>query len=257
MKKQLLLTLALAVISTTSALVENKSILFANQPTGDNGNYVRVPNSSSLAINGPEVTIEAWVLFTGTNGQVFLGETESGSNTYLILNTSGSGAGGWWTSINESFVNVNAVPQVGGVWQHVALTYSAQARRFYVNGNLVSDTPGGGPIAATNDIFFSGRASSSQYLSGQLDDIRIWNRARTQAEIQANMNKTLTGSESGLIGYWTFDALDASGRVPDLSGHGNNGIIVGSAQLVDSSVPINTAAAYTFTRPPRNGRNGE
>ena len=39
-------------------------------------------------------------------------------------------------------------------------------------------------------------------MSGNLSDVRIWNVARTPAEIQANYTNRLTGTEPGLVGYW-------------------------------------------------------
>ncbi|NCS11951.1 MAG: hypothetical protein GPJ08_12735 [Microcystis aeruginosa G13-09] len=63
--------------------------------------------------------------------------------------------------------------------------------------------------------------------AGKMDEVRIWNKARTQAEIQADMNHQLTGTESGLIGYWQFSE-GTGNTVTDLSGHNNNGIINGA-----------------------------
>jgi hypothetical protein len=65
------------------------------------------------------------------------------------------------------------------------------------------------------------------YLKGALDEVRIWNVARTQAQIQSSMNQHLTGSEPGLVGYWQFD-----GDVKDKSPYQNNGTIYGSPVFV-------------------------
>ena len=46
---------------------------------------------------------------------------------------------------------------------------------------------------------------------GEMADVRIWNTARTAAEIQANYQKQLRGTEPGLAAYWDFtDRLDKS-----------------------------------------------
>ena len=58
-------------------------------------------------------------------------------------------------------------------------------------------------------------------LTGSLDDIRIYNTARSQGAIQSDMLKPLQGNESGLVGYWKFD--DGGTIVHDLTGNGNNG----------------------------------
>ena len=50
------------------------------------------------------------------------------------------------------------------------------------------------------------------FFNGQIDEFRIWNVARTAAQIAATMGKTLAGNEANLVGYWKFD--ETSGRPP-------------------------------------------
>ena len=42
--------------------------------------------------------------------------------------------------------------------------------------------------------------------AGLIDEVRIWDIARTENQIRSDMNKQLKGDESGLVGYWKFDA---------------------------------------------------
>lgn len=223
------------------SVAANKAIDFSS----DVGSYVKVPLSSSLEINGTEITLETWIAFKGDNGQFFVGSDYALQNQFL------TGPGAWqystyFVGFYQSTPPTGGTPVLGGVWQHVAFTGSSNGgRKFYLNGvETTSFNASYGPLKAARDFFMGGGSfvdggpGTNEYLNGQLDEVRVWNRALTQAEIQANMNKTLAGSENGLIGYWTFDKLDASGHVPDKSGHGNDGIIVGSARLVDSTAPI-------------------
>jgi len=76
--------------------------------------------------------------------------------------------------------------------------------------------------------------------NGTIDEVRIWKIARSQAEIVATKNRTLTGSESGLAGYWRFDN-DAI----DLSPNKNNGTVDGSAIFVPSTAPL-FGGPYSF-----------
>lgn len=124
-------------------------------------------------------------------------------------------------------------------WSHVALTYSDDddAIRIYLNGALVYENLAatGGPLAdeipSQNQLFVGGRESGlSQRWHGAIDEVRVWNVARTQAELAAAMNGPLTGSESGLVGYWRFDeretqvAFDRSPNGRHLAyGRGNPG----------------------------------
>ena len=76
---------------------------------------------------------------------------------------------------------------------------------------------------------------------GFIDEVRIWNVARTEAEIRADMNTELTGNEPGLVAYWKFDELSLRGKdgiVPDMSPNKNAGRLMGSAKLGPYTRPI-------------------
>ncbi|MCK4312581.1 MAG: hypothetical protein KAW88_07585 [Candidatus Cloacimonetes bacterium] len=76
----------------------------------------------------------------------------------------------------------------------------------------------------------------NEYFDGRIDEVRIWNRGLSQGEIQDNMNQPLTGSETGLVGYWQFN--EGSGNTTeDISGNGNIGILVNGPTWVVSTAP--------------------
>src|SRR5207248_2970129 len=60
------------------------------------------------------------------------------------------------------------------------------------------------------------------FFPGQMHDVSVWNVARSQADIQAQMNAGLAGNEAGLVGLWRFDE-GAGVAAADSSGHGNDG----------------------------------
>jgi hypothetical protein len=104
-----------------------------------------------------------------------------------------------------------------GRWQHVALVRrldSAPQKLFwYLNGTLVAEADAlYFPAVAGSLNALIGRGYTS-HLLGNLDEFRVWNTARSQAEIQANMDNVLTGSESGLVAYYPF--AEGSGVVLD------------------------------------------
>src|SRR5262249_14425456 len=154
-------------------------------------------------------TVEAWVnpqADTGQN-QIILnkeGEYEIARMADSTLGWSfASAAPGWgWTSTGV-VIPLNQ-------WTHVAATYNNGAVSIYINGNLVQTAAGAGPIGdadpAFNDLTIGGHESATdQRFDGFIDDVRVWSTARSQAEIQAAMNPTLTGSEVGLAANWQFD----------------------------------------------------
>ena len=77
--------------------------------------------------------------------------------------------------------------------------------RFYLNGQIVA-TRSSPNERSTSAPFrlgnYLGNENPENGFAGFLSDVRIWNIARTQSAIQADMHKRLTGNEPGLVGYW-------------------------------------------------------
>ena len=85
------------------------------------------------------------------------------------------------------------------VWYHVAGTYDAAARtlNIYVNGALDNGVLRGTvPASQVNSAVNVniGRRSDGFYFNGVIDEVRIYNRALTAAEIQADMNTPIPGN---------------------------------------------------------------
>jgi len=128
-------------------------------------------------------------------------------------------------------------------WYHLAGTYDGRAITIFVNGLPVASQNASGRLHIDQSDLYIGKGdptsfSSGEYFHGVLDEVRIWNVARSQEQIQAAMNASLTGKEEGLLAYWNFD----DGTAKDLSGHGNNGILDGDARIVESSRPTLAAS---------------
>ena len=107
-----------------------------------------------------------------------------------------------------------------GTWYHVAGTYDGANVKLYINGALVGTHAVSKSINWDTGYFGSyiggnGRDPYNKF-NGQLDEVRVWNVARSQSEIQASMKRRLTGGEPGLMGYYRFD--EGTGQVlQDLS----------------------------------------
>lgn len=69
--------------------------------------------------------------------------------------------------------------------------------------------------------------------NGQIAEVRVWNLARSEAQIKADMNRQLSGNERGLVGYWPLD--EGRGRVArDRTDNANNGTIRGATWRDDA-----------------------
>src|SRR4029077_17273374 len=77
-------------------------------------------------------------------------------------------------------------------WAHLAATYDGATMRLYVNGVQVARRAQTGPIAtSTNPLQIGGDSLYGQYFAGRIDEVRIYNRALSVAEIQNDMSSAL------------------------------------------------------------------
>lgn len=98
-------------------------------------------------------------------------------------------------------------------WVHIAMTWDQTVLVTYVNGLpkiTISATGGVTALATAQSILYIGcNPTNKNCFNGDFSEFRVWNVARSAADILANYNKPLVGNEAGLVGYWKFD--DASG----------------------------------------------
>jgi hypothetical protein len=74
-------------------------------------------------------------------------------------------------------------------WSHLAATYDGSNLRLYVNGALVSTAAVTGSMAASTGVLrLGGNSVWSEWYAGLIDEVRVYNRALTQAQIQTDMN---------------------------------------------------------------------
>ena len=236
---------------TTTGPLTNMSLVPASRSFGDaldlrnndenSGNYLNF--GTDLQVTSGAMTIEAWVYWQRDGKDTILGKgTSSSSGDYILqLNRSSGGkinfyAGGSWHN-STSALTPNE-------WTHIAVTYDQTNKKFYINGAEDASYAFTGAIASSTGAVSLGRpgSSASECYDGLLDDVRLWNIARTQAEIQETMNTTLPGAMPGLLGYWRFDAVEDLGAgsdgeddIRDYSGndqHGDSG--TGAVSLTQS-----------------------
>jgi uncharacterized repeat protein (TIGR01451 family) len=120
-------------------------------------------------------------------------------------------------------------------WVHLAFVCDT-GTRLYVNGILQDNN--------TNTISLPmGQLGAditnrySNHLRGTIDEVRLWNIARSQAQIQAGMNHSLTLPQTNLVAYWRFDEGNGTNAF-DSSGRGNTGVLKTGSAWVPSSAPI-------------------
>jgi len=107
------------------------------------------------------------------------------------------------------------------VWHHIATTFDGTNYILYMNGEVVdNNTVTAGDTPAATPVRYIGTD-----LIGKIDEVRMWSVARTQAEIQANMNKTLVGNETGLEAYYPMAVNNNYSMIIDNSSDANHASI--------------------------------
>jgi hypothetical protein len=82
---------------------------------------------------------------------------------------------------------------LASTWAHLAATYDGSTQRLYVNGVQVSSRAQTGPIAiSSGPLRIGGNAVWGEYFQGRIDEVRIYNRALSQAEVQTDMITAIT-----------------------------------------------------------------
>jgi hypothetical protein len=164
------------------------------------------------------------------------------ARTYEMLWQPGTGNNvGFNVFLGANTWGAIGAPAPAGRWVHVAGTYSStdSVMRIYTNGVLVGETAhdASGTILLNHQLlrqttlplaFGAELTHPLGFTAGCMDEVRIGTKARSAQEIQATMFCRLTGTETNLAGYWTFD----NGTANDLTGHGHNGTFAGGAQAV-------------------------
>ena len=202
--------------------------------------YVNAGLNSSLKVS-TSLTLEAWIkpqakgnngLIVSREGEYLLSVGSDNQIYYAVANTNPR-----WAWIGTGYtVSVNQ-------WTHIAFTYNNGEIKLYGNGKLAYYYQGSGAIGdvVTNQNEFrigNRQSNNSEYFKGEIDEVRVWNTTRTQAEIQANPNQKLTGKEQGLVGYWNFEESTGD-KVNDLTVNNNQGTLINGAQrTVDSSIAV-------------------
>jgi FtsP/CotA-like multicopper oxidase with cupredoxin domain len=200
---------------------------------------VRVADSSSLDIT--RMTLSAWVKPSALTGwrSVLLKErptTGLAYGLYANSNVNGPGATIRTATGTADQTATSAARLSVGEWHHVAGTYDGAVLQLYVDGALARSTAVTGNIAGSGrPLFIGGNEFWGEWFAGVIDEVRIYDRALTAAEIQADMSTPVLSDEmgppvqngAGLVAAYGFDEL--SGTVLfDASPAGNHGLISGA-----------------------------
>jgi hypothetical protein len=209
--------------------------------TATTGTQYGTSNGDSPGTNlGQTATLEAWVHPTALhdvnfNFITFLGQPRSSQGLALALKSDGSPSLANWFN---DFTPANATKKVPlNEWHHVAAVVSGQSVTLYVDGEVsASGTLASLPNVTTGSIVVGHDPdlSSPRRWTGHLDEIRIWNVARSPKDIADNYNRAVRADAPGLLRYFRCD----EGFVRFDGGTNGSSFprTLLSGQLIDSSI---------------------
>ena len=218
-----------------------------------NSSFVEIADSDALNDINQQVTVTAWIKPTnfpnGPAAIIYKGDRQTldiNNQSYVLwLQEDGTIRFTSSPTSQEGRTMLSAPGIIGlNAWHHVAGVIDG-------NKNIIKLFIDGTEVAIRD--FGRGSFYKSQYplrigashekgmdyatFEGEIDEVRIWNVARTEAEIREGMNTKLKSDEPGLVGYWAFDE-ETEGYISDISPNGNAGRLVGNTTLVGYTRPI-------------------
>ncbi|RME25345.1 MAG: LamG domain-containing protein, partial [Deltaproteobacteria bacterium] len=200
---------------------------------------------------GDAFTFETWIDATWDTGEGNYDTVVEAIDTTTYYNAFflGKVEASWTIEVNQSDIyegnsctedDVLCTPWSGTIdgMAHLAVTVDSTEIRFYINGELVATQDISGPASFDGELWVLGAdydgAGVVDELNGALDEVRIWNSARTIEEIQCTMDYALTGSEPGIVARYGMDDAAGSTTVTDSSSDAYHGTLYDDADFETS-----------------------
>ena len=212
--KKTLLTLCIT-INTLLVFGQNGNALYFDNVD----DVVTVPNASALIANSDSMSLSVWVypqnstnIYPDLDGYVgFRNNTDA--DFYLVQLNSTDIEPRFRNNAGTNFDFVFTGLQLN-TWQHFVMTYDGINLKIYHNGVFGGMIAANGVITLTNQTFYIGQTpwtSAPFFLNGKLDEVSLWSKALTQAEIDCIYNGAIDPTSQGLELYYRFNQGIANG----------------------------------------------
>ncbi|MCX6855869.1 MAG: putative Ig domain-containing protein, partial [Verrucomicrobia bacterium] len=177
---------------------------------------VEAQDSSSL--KPAQLTLEAWVRPASSglaSDATLITKTSSpaGSDGYGLGYLGSTSTFGFW--LNDRAGNRITTSLAAGVWSHVAATYDGANMRLYVNGAQVAAKAYATAINHSSDVLRIGNnGGGSTPWNGGLDELVIYSRALSLAEVLSRYNATISGNNGMPIGLAVNSTTGSLSGIP-------------------------------------------
>lgn len=207
--------------------------------------YIEVLDSDSLRQVGQTVTLSAWVKIDGwySGWASILCKGASGGQPRVQINNNGR----WQFDSQANEILASQSPHLNS-WCHVAVTYTPTQLSAYLNGELIGTKVPAASLVGKQEPLYIGIDPNGnvEYLKGDMDEVRVYNRALSAAEVRALSNGN--NPIAALIGEGThvynYDVGDSIGIVQAGIGTVDSTLNIPSA--IDNK-PVVSIGCYAFT----------
>jgi hypothetical protein len=158
--------------------------------------YVSTGVSGLPAANASQ-TISAWVNVTALPASDASIVALNGSSSTVRLALSPTALG---VLRNDGTALISTAPPSTGAWHHVAYTWDGSNNQLYVDGTAVSPTTTAHDSAAVSSAFIGATGAAAGFLSGKVDDVRVYSAALSATQV----SRLAAGRYAGTGGYATF-----------------------------------------------------
>jgi len=169
--------------------------------------YLTLPTTPETTLSNT-FTIEAWILANEWASQSWQGSIvtndSGGTNGGFAfrcgndgrLSMAVSASNNWVEALSEPVMTVNK-------WHHVAAVIDLGTLTLYVDAIPVASASYQGDLSASNGLITIGESTGfpGRLFNGIIDEVRIWNVARSEAELASNVGTAFNGNETGLTAY--------------------------------------------------------
>jgi PKD repeat protein len=199
------------------------------------------------------MTLEAWVYPTALSGwrTVILQERPDGLVYALYAHSDVSRPAIYvHTGADAGAVGGTSLPL--NTWSHLAGTYDGTTLRLYINGLEVGQQDVAGDIVTTDGVVrLGGNSVWGEFFAGRIDEVRIYNRALTAAEIQADMQTPIPAPAAPVAGFTALPTLGFTPLTVDFADSSLGSITAWFWEFGDGATSLEQHPNHTYTIPGR------
>lgn len=197
--------------------------------------WMEFSNANGLIPDGDEpFTIEAWINPSGGgNGHITFWGEQSGNraNGFRLLGSNGGRHYFWSNDFDQPFSLVtNIFDNTAGLnidgWHHMAITFANGESTWYLDGEELGSKTRGAGVNVSDANHRLGSRLGVDFFHGFMDEVRIWDHARSPQEIRNDFGFKVAPDAPGLVAYWPFN-----GSGQDSTGNGHDGTMMSGAAV--------------------------